>query len=104
LEFAWSWSEIDGWKTDWLKAARHVFLSFVTGESISDTRELPQNYAVEIVDWLREETQLKKSNLARLLRDEMDDAVMAEAERHAIEHNRQYYRRERIMFLAKDPV
>jgi hypothetical protein len=48
--------------------------------------------------------QLKKSNLARLLRDEMDDAVMAEAERHAIEHDRQYYRRERIMFLAKDPV
>jgi len=104
LEHAWEHVSVKGWKVDWERAAKHVLLSYLTALPINDTRKLPQRWAEEIVDWLRDETEEKFTAVTTLLRREMFDVVWDQADQLMLAHDRQYYTREKILSLSESPT
>jgi len=118
LEKAWRSTELRGWKTDWIRAARHDFLSEALGRSVYSTKEVPPQALHMIMRWLdglqptwtSEDPDGLTQALAQIARQEeivvlatrggLDSRVWQRADVYCGEHPNHRYARERVLSLA----
>jgi hypothetical protein len=53
LKEAWAKVQIRGWKGDWVRAAKHVFLGHIVSASITHTGQVASKHLAMVTRWLQ---------------------------------------------------
>lgn len=106
---AFSDYEAKGWKTDWLRASKLVFLWYLTRIDYGSSKDLPRGVLNQVVRWLEgqnpkwsrtelpertaRQNQAMRIVEVRLLLTLFKSRIWARAETIALTHDREYYAR-----------